>query len=521
MELFHQIKSDPLRTFLSLFGVSVGIFVVVVSFALVDAFKQAVVAGFDHFGSDMIMVERFPVVAEETPGGNDKMGSGANDGEADWSRYAMRPQPSREDYLAIARSGDPSTSLGMTKGTAGMTKGTAGMTEVVADDGGDRHPRPDRRSQTDRAIPGVTASAIPGVTASAIPGVTASAIPGVTASAIPGVMSSERSESRHLPPENLTRGWTALAGQAEADIVYAGKSLHACKLVGVSGAWQHLVYSSVCEGRDFSLAELSGGDAKVILGAKVAEQLFMNTSGSPRKGGSSSPCGQTVRIDGRNMTVIGVLSHEGKNVINLYATDYAMIVPFATAQRIAGKDALETMIAIGPGAAGRDVTIGEVRKQLRAARRLTPAQEDNFALNTMEDLCRQTVDLTSKITGVGLLVALFSLLIGGFGIVNIMLVSVKERTWYIGLEKALGAPRRRILLEFLLEALILSLLGASLGLLLAWGVVSIIPDGVVNARITSAHIVLAFAVAGVLGLASGLAPAAQASRLAPVEALRK
>lgn len=426
MEIFHQIKSDPLRTFLSLFGVSVGIFVVVVSFALVDGFKRAVVAGFDHFGSDMIMVERFPVVEDGGDGSGNDGGSGDGDDEADWSRYAARPQPTVEDYLALTAS---SLNEGLGQG--------------------------------------------------------------------PGIIS-----------------WTALAGEAEAGVSYSGKIMRGCKLVGVRGAWQHLIYSSVCEGRDFSLAELSGADAKVIIGSKIAEGLSGQNS-------RNSICGSTVRIDGRNMTVVGILSEEGKNIINLYASDYALFVPFAAAEDIAGDGALETMIAAGPGDVSRRAAMGEMRRILRAARRISPAQEDNFALNTMEDLCRQTVSLTRKITALGLAVALFSLLIGGFGIVNIMFVSVKERTWEIGLKKALGARRKKILLDFLLEALLLSVMGAAVGLLLAWGVVALIPSGVVDAHITSGHIVLAFALACTLGLASGLAPAARASRLLPVDALRK
>ena len=414
MEIFHQIKSDPLRTFLSLFGVSVGIFVVVVSFALVDGFKRAVVAGFDHFGSDMIMVERFPVVEESS---GDGAGNGDGGGDADWSRYASRPQPTIEDFLALAGQ------------------------------------------------------------------------------------------------STNTMAWSAIAGEAEADISYSGKIMRGCKLVGVRGAWQHWIYSSVCEGRDFSMAEMSGSDTKVIIGAKIAEGL----SG---QGSRNTLCGSTVRIDGHNMTVVGILSEEGKNIINLYASDYALFVPFAAAENIAGEGVLETMIAAGPGSASREAAMGEMQRILRAARRLSPAQEDNFALNTMEDLCRQTVSLTRKITVLGLAVALFSLLIGGFGIVNIMFVSVKERTWSIGLKKALGARRKRILMEFLLEALLLSVLGAALGLLLAWGVVALIPSGVVDAHITSSHIALAFAVASGLGLASGMAPAAQASRQNPVIALR-
>ena len=438
MEIFHQIKSDPLRTFLSLFGVSVGIFIVVVSFALVDAFKRAVVAGFDHFGSDMIMVERFPVVAE---------------GDGDWSRYASRPQPSREDYLALCTL------------SAGVQNS-------------------DNQYDTQTNSPSSTGGWF------------------------------QQSLDNQAESRQPDKRWTALAGEAEADVVFGGKAMRGCKLVGVCGAWEHLVYSSVCEGRAFSLAETSGSDAKVILGAKIADELF----GS---GADSAGCGSTVRIGGRNMTVVGTMSHEGKNIINLYATDYALIVPFATAEKIAGEDAMETMVAAGPGSATREAAIGQMRRTLRAARRLSPAQEDNFALNTMDDLCRETVALTRKITVLGLIIALFSLLIGGFGIVNIMLVSVKERTWSIGLKKALGARRKRILAEFLLEALLLSVFGAAAGLLLAWGAVALIPAGVIDAAVTSGHILLAFVVAVILGLTSGLAPAAQAANLDPVIALRK
>ena len=103
---------------------------------------------------------------------------------------------------------------------------------------------------------------------------------------------------------------------------------------------------------------------------------------------------------------------------------------------------------------------------------------------------------------------------------NIMLVSVKERTFIIGLKKALGAKRRRILLEFMLEAVSLSLMGAALGLLLAWGALALIPSGVLTVRLSAANAILGFAMAVVLGLASGVLPAAQASRLAPVDALR-
>ncbi len=403
MEIFHQIKSDPLRAFLSLFGVSVGIFVVSLSLALVEAFSRAVEAGFDHFGSDMIMLERFPVT------------SGGEDG-SDWSRYAARPQPSWQDYLSL--QGGPFA-------------------------------------------------------------------------------------------------WTAFAAKADCDITAGGRLLREARLLGVGGQWQHLVYSTVCAGRDFSLAELAGSDAKAIIGAKIASELF-GAGDDP-----AAACGKSLRVGGRNLTVTGVLSLEGKNVISLYATDYAVVVPFATASQIAGVDNLEAMVAVGPGSGGRDAAVGQVRRIVRSGRRLQPAQEDNFAVNTMEELCRQTMSITGKISAAGALIALFSLLIGGFGIVNIMLVSVRERSWQIGLKLALGARRRRILLEFLTEALLLSATGAALGLLLSALACALIPATLIKVALSPRLALAAAGIALVLGLVSGMAPALQASRLNPVDALRQ
>ena len=436
MEIFHQIKTDPLRAFLSLFGVSVGIFVVTLSFALVEAFSKAVASGFDHFGSDMIMVERFPVDSR----GDGAAGGGAaerpDEGDsADWNRYAARPQASWQDFLAVAPLTDPSATLGMTEGTT----------------------------------PGMTAGA-----------------------------------------------WRAFAGKADADIYFEGKTMRDVRLLGVGGAWQHLVYSSVCAGRSFSTAETSGSEPKAIVGAKIASELL---GADPSD--YSAACGKTIRSGGRNLTVTGVMSLEGKNIISLYATDYAIIVPFATAEAIAGSDALETMVAVGPGAMDRDAAVGEVRRLVRAARRLSPVQSDNFVVNTMEDLCRPTMSLTGKISTAGIVIALFSLLIGGFGIVNIMLVSVRERSWQIGLKLALGATRRRILLEFILEALLLSALGATLGLLLAAMVCALIPATLIKVAVSPSLALLSAGIALSLGLASGMAPALQASRLNPVDALRQ
>ncbi len=483
MEIFHQLKSDALRTFLSLAGVSVGIFVVIVSLVLVDAFQSAVVAGFDHFGSDMVMVERFPVVSEE--------------GDDAWRSYAARPMPSYADFQAL--SGGLTVSLEASDREGRRSGGSLCAGESAAAAG----------SQSGGLQSAGAAGSQSGALRSA----------GAGGSSQYSLQSAAAAGKKYAAAGSAAsaEGWTALGASSEADAIYGGKILRDANLVGVCGAWRNMVYSDILWGRDFSQAELSGGDSKVILGARAAEELF----GADLDGGDPAQvCGESIRVGGRNLTVVGVLTREGKNIINLYATDYSLVVPYSTAEAIAGRDALETMIAIGPGAGGRDAALGESRRILRAVRGLRSSSEDNFALNTMEDLCRETVALTGKISLIGVALALFALLIGGFGIVNIMLVSVKERTPVIGLKMALGATRRRILREFLCEAVLLSTLGAALGLLLAAALVALIPSGAIEARIHPHHIAEAFAIALALGLVSGLAPAAAASRLNPVEALR-
>ncbi len=646
MEIFHQLKSDALRTFLSLAGVSVGIFVVIVSLVLVDAFQSAVVAGFDHFGSDMVMVERFPVVSEE--------------GDDAWRSYAARPMPSYADFQALSggltgsleasdregrRSGG-SLCAGESAAAAGSQSGaqqsaaaggssqyslqsaaaagsqSGGLQSAAAggssqyslqsaaaagsQSGGLQSAAAGGSSQYSLQSAAAAGSQSGGLQSAAAGGSSQYSLQSAAAagSQSGGLQSAGAGGSSQYPLQSAgaagsqsggqqsagaggssqyplqsaaaagkkyaatgspsgalqsaaaagsqsgaqqsagargssqyplqsaaaagkkyaaagsaasAEGWTALGASSEADAIYGGKILRDANLVGVCGAWRNMVYSDILWGRDFSQAELSGGDSKVILGARAAEELF----GADLDGGDPAQvCGESIRVGGRNLTVVGVLTREGKNIINLYATDYSLVVPYSTAEAIAGRDALETMIAIGPGAGGRDAALGESRRILRAVRGLRSSSEDNFALNTMEDLCRETVALTGKISLIGVALAMFALLIGGFGIVNIMLVSVKERTPVIGLKMALGATRRRILREFLCEAVLLSTLGAALGLLLAAALVALIPSGAIEACIRPHHIAEAFAIALALGLVSGLAPAAAASRLNPVEALR-
>jgi putative ABC transport system permease protein len=163
----------------------------------------------------------------------------------------------------------------------------------------------------------------------------------------------------------------------------------------------------------------------------------------------------------------------------------------------------------------------ELTGHMRAIRRIRPTEEDNFALNQISFLANQLGQLFSALTLIGWLVGGFSILVGGFGIANIMFVSVYERTSQIGIQKALGAKNYFILLQFLIESVVLSLMGGVLGLLVVWIMTLVATYGFdTELTLTLGNILLAVTVSVVIGVIAGLLPALRASRMDPVEAIR-
>ena len=270
----------------------------------------------------------------------------------------------------------------------------------------------------------------------------------------------------------------------------------------------------VQKGRFYTELESNTGAPVIVLGSELAENLF----------DQSNPIGKVVRVYGRKLTVIGVLKKYGSTLGD--SPDVKGFVPanFVRQFRNGGADGLPGAIIIKPKA-GVDIGAFEsvLRQKFRAYRGLKADEDDDFFINKLSGLVSFVDSIISMLNGVGWVISLFSLLVGGFGIANIMFVSVKERTNLIGIQKSLGAKNKFIMFQFLFEAMILALVGGLIGLLLVF-ITSLIMNGVVGEDfrfvLSFGNMFLGFVLSTGIGLLSGVIPAFTASRLDPVEAIR-
>jgi putative ABC transport system permease protein len=266
----------------------------------------------------------------------------------------------------------------------------------------------------------------------------------------------------------------------------------------------------IADGRFFNDTEDLDGRQVAVLGPDVADRLFAKVN----------PIGQDVRIKGRPYTVVGILERRGK-LLGLFNMDNVVVLPMSTFLEQFGKKRSVSLNIQAREGASVDRAQEEVERVLRQRRRVNPNDENNFEIATNESMAKTLNDLSKVITAATFGVCLLSLLVGGIGILNIMLVAVTERTREIGVRKALGARRRRILLQFATEAVTLSLLGGVLGIAVGFGVAFL---GRWTLGLYTAvpiwAVALSLAMSSGVGLVFGIYPAARASRLDPVEAMR-
>lgn len=398
---WQALRSNLLRTTLSLLGVTVGIFAIIAVFTIVDSLERNIKDSLSGIGDKVMYVQKWPW--------------GFGNEEYQWWKYFQRPEPSLEEFKFLSE-----------------------------------------KLETAQAV-------------------------------------------------------VAMDFRGQVTVKNGNNSLPAL-IQGTSMDYNKISEVPVVQGRYFSQQEIDAARNVTIIGADIAETLFPG----------QDPVGKEFKLNSLKYVVIGVQERKGESLLDFGGNpDTKCLIPIGAFAKM--YHSVSPSIDIAVKGFDTDESLleleSEVRGVMRARRGLKPMQEDNFALNRPDAAAQAISSLFAVLTVAGWVIGSFSILVGGFGIANIMFVSVKERTNIIGIQKSLGAKNYVILFQFLFEAVFLSLIGGGVGILLVY-LLSFMKLGSLEIILSPANIMLGLGVSTIIGTVSGILPALVAARLDPVIAIR-
>jgi putative ABC transport system permease protein len=295
-------------------------------------------------------------------------------------------------------------------------------------------------------------------------------------------------------------------------VEYLDNSAENMMLWGITEEFEQVRSFNIFRGRFLSGYEINSGRNFCVIGYTIADELFKGVD----------PLGKKIKVQGKQLTIIGIFTREGKSILGGGSLDKVVMIPvsFMAGMTDLKDDQSRPQIWV-KGTEGTQLSIlrEEIRSNMRSIRRLSPRSKDNFALNETS-LLNAGIDNIFKVVNLaGWFIGIFAVLVGAFGIANIMFVSVKERTSIIGIQKALGAKSYYIILEVLYESILLSLIGGIIGLMLIYAGTLIARARDYDIFLSAGNIILGIFISTTVGIIAGLMPAFSAARLNPVKAI--